>query len=528
MNRIHTLWAGVIAIGSISAAAADVKAGRTTVLGPFTGHYAPLHPDNLAPHRIAYYGTDLGWTYEHAGKLQILFGDTAATEKGELIEASSKMVYDDGFGTIDLKEWPDPSRITSTRIPLIRLGQNPGTTEMSAINPGHAMESFKTPLAGFSNGRREFGIFYSSKQQGCSSNAPCSNGFVCDTGLGFIAERYDTDKGQTIACVDGSPLCNSDTMLAPDGKPLAGSGFCIDPSSSVWAKSDVGRISSVVVKNLVGLRSESDPRLYTDTRKWFTSKFSNPAVRTEGAGASQRVLIWGRPGFIGVGARGRSLAMYYAYADMPAGPAFEWNVHYYTGTDPKGVPQYSRSEKDAAAVDLDSTREGIQSEEVYDIVDQMSIAWVEPLEKWVMFYGGGMIKLTSPLLPNCGVLEIFTRAECKDVVVGNGAIRMRSADNPWGPWSPPQDILVGGDPDKRPLEGQFAPGGILRHPDCVGSTCATPTNWEGVNPREYGFLYGANIIEQWIRPAGDGVDILWNASTWTPYRVVLLRTRINR
>jgi len=62
MNCTHTLWAGVIALGSTHAAAADVKAGHTTVLGPFSGHYAPLHPDNLSPHRIAYYGTDLGWT----------------------------------------------------------------------------------------------------------------------------------------------------------------------------------------------------------------------------------------------------------------------------------------------------------------------------------------------------------------------------------------------------------------------------------------------------------------------------------
>jgi hypothetical protein len=42
----------------------------------------------------------------------------------------------------------------------------------------------------------------------------------------------------------------------------------------------------------------------------------------------------------------------------------------------------------------------------------------------------------------------------------------------------------------------------------------------------YGWFYGANIIEEWITPAGDGVDILWNASTWDPYRVILLRTRI--
>src|SRR5262245_29608854 len=78
-------------------AVADPTVGQTTVLGPFTGVGAPLHPANKSPHLIKYYGTDLGWSYEHAGKLQILFGDTAATEKGELIEASSKAVYDDGF-----------------------------------------------------------------------------------------------------------------------------------------------------------------------------------------------------------------------------------------------------------------------------------------------------------------------------------------------------------------------------------------------------------------------------------------------
>jgi hypothetical protein len=63
---------------------------------------------------------------------------------------------------------------------------------------------------------------------------------------------------------------------------------------------------------------------------------------------------------------------------------------------------------------------------------------------------------------------------------------------------------------------------------------------------DYGWLYGANIIEEWIRSAAAGepaaargdsrrvngaaraaVDVIWNASTWDPYRVILLRTRIN-
>jgi hypothetical protein len=326
------------------------------------------------------------------------------------------------------------------------------------------------------------------------------------------------------------------------GKPIAGSGFCTDPTSSAWAKSDVGRISSIAVKQLIGVRSTSDPRIYGEGREWFTNKFANVAARTvqdfvpgrgkpnysvaAGGGANRRVLLWGRPGFIGVGARGRPLALYFAYADMPAGPGFDWKLRYYIGTDARGAPQFSGDEKAAAALDLDSTREALQTQEPYDVIDHTSVAWVAPLRKWVMFYGGGIVKLPTPTLPTCGVLELFTRGECKDVVVGNGAIRMRTADHPWGPWTPPQDVLVGGDPEKSPPEFQYRPGGVLRHPDCVGESCTDSTDWEGVNPREYGFLYGVNIIAEWTRPAGGGADLIWNASTWNPYRVVLLRTRI--
>jgi hypothetical protein len=547
MNRVIRVWAGLLLAAIQPLAVADPTAGQTTVLGPFTGVGAPLHPANKAPLLIKYYGTDLGWSYEHRGQLHFLFGDTAATEKGELIEASSKSVYDDGFGTIDLKEWPDPALITPQNIPLIKLGQNPGTTEMSAINPGHALESFKTPLGGFSNGREEFGLFYASKPQACRVNADCTNGLTCDVGLGYLGERPDTDKGQTVGCVDGTQACKADTVFDAAGKPLSGSGFCTDPSSSAWADTEVGRISGMLVKNLVGIRSTADPRRYATIREWMTNKFANVTPRTVadfvpvrgsgrdkqdygsavGAGGNQRVFLWGRPGFVGVGARGRTLGLYFAYADMPAGDDGPFKLHSYSGTDAKGVPKFSRNERDAAAADLDSRRDGVQAAELYDVVDQVSVSWVEPLKKWVMLYGGGMITLPTPIA-QCGVLEFFTRGECKDVVIGNGAIRMRTADYPWGPWTPPQDVIVGGDPAKSPPENLYAPGGVLRHPDCVDKSCAPHTNWDGVNPREYGFLYGVNIIEQWTRPAGNGVDIIWNASTWDPYRVILLRTRIER
>jgi hypothetical protein len=294
----------------------------------------------------------------------------------------------------------------------------------------------------------------------------------------------------------------------------------------------------------VGVRSKEDPRKYGDIRLWLTNRFVNVTARTverfvpenEGgeveadyrnarsADDAQRVFLWGRPGFISVNATGRTLGLYFAYADLPAGDDFEWDLHYYTGTK-DGIPQFSPNEGDAQPLDLDAGRDGIQPKETHDLSQQMSVSWIEPLNKWVMFYGGGITTLPSPPLPNCGVLEIFTRFECKQVVVGNGAVRMRSADDPWGPWSAPQEVIAGGDPGV-PGSGQYGPGGVLHHPACEADTCATHTRTQFYHPDEYGFFYSANIIEEWTRAADGGVEIYWNASTWDPYRVVLLRTRI--
>jgi hypothetical protein len=111
------------------------------------------------------------------------------------------------------------------------------------------------------------------------------------------------------------------------------------------------------------------------------------------------------------------------------------------------------------------------------------------------------------------------------VNMGNGAVHAHLRRSR-GPWTPPQDD-AGGVPADGPI-GQYGPGGALRHAACTDSTCAPHSDMFAYHADEYGLFYSANIIEQWIRPAGNGVDILWNASTWDPYRVVLLRTHIRK
>ncbi len=285
-----------------SGAIADPAPVSTTVLGPLVGVGAPLDPANQAPKPIAFYGTDLGFTYEHAGELKILFGDTSATGSGDPIEASTGQRLDDGFGSIDLARWPDPAKIAAGNLPLVRLGQNPGTTEMSAIDVGHALDLFKTPIGGFSNGAREFGLFYLSKPQVCSNDAACS-GLVCDTGLGYVGERPEVQEGLTFGCVDGGPYCAADTMNDAAGKPVAGSGLCVDRTSSMWRDDDLGRIAGVAVTHRIGLRDTVEPKRYRPIRDWPTNKFANLALRTvqdfdpaRGAGRAQQDYRAAHPG----------------------------------------------------------------------------------------------------------------------------------------------------------------------------------------------------------------------------------------
>ena len=394
---------------------------------------------------------------------------------------------------------------------------------MEGIDPGVPMEALKTPLGGFSNGTHEFALFLTGKPQSCRVDADCRTesgaGLTCDAGLGFLFGPPDKNEGLTLPCLDGTPACTAETASA-SGTGAAPSGLCVDRKSSIVGASDFGRVGAYAIRQLIALRSSTDPHLYTGAREWLTNKFTNVAVRA----AQDRVLLWGRPGFVGLNVKGSTMGLYFAYVDMPVGARLSWRPHYYAGSD-AGAPRFSTSESAAVPLDLDSTRAGMQTQETHDIVQQMSVVWIEPLKKWVMFYGGGVSTFPIPgFATHCGVLEIFARSECKDVTIGNGAVRMRTADHPWGPWTPPQDVIVGGDAAHRPLEYQYAPGGVLHHPACSGRACVSAS--AHMRQGDYGWLYGANIIEEWTRPVDTGVEVIWNASTWDPYRVILLKTRI--
>lgn len=565
MKALKLALAGtLVALGApVSSAAPTV--GPTTVIGPFVGPNALLHAGNKPPanQTIAFAGTDLGWNYVHNGDLRVLFGDTHATQTGDPIDPAytpgaghTAYTFDDGFGTVDLDVWNNPAAFSSTNIPTILLAQHASSTNAKALNPQHWQDGFKTPFGGWSNGTQEFGIFYTSKPQGCQTNNHCDDhlsNLTCDTGLAFWNEEYFDQKSFTGVCTDYTWGCLNDTMVNAFGFPIPGTGFCRDTTSTIYSNNAVGRILATGTKHHVGVRSATDEREYVNIKVWLTTKFRNITLATvqdfvpadgsgyqnhnynvaQSSGSARRVLLWGRPGFVGINATNRNTGLYFGYIDMPTSSTFTWSVKYYTGTV-AGVPQFSTSESAAVALDLNSAVAGVQATEVHDIVLLQNVVWVDHLKKWVMLYGGSLSNNSLPIFATCGITEFFVgAAECAQVARGNHAIRMRTADDPWGPWSTPQDFFVPGNPQANPPTGYYnGTGGagtpnIFYHPNCSG-TCRAHYNHPLYNSAvEFGVPYAPNIVVPWITAVGNNVDVTWLMSTWNPYGVYVMKTRIN-
>ncbi len=271
-----------------------------------------------------------------------------------------------------------------------------------------------------------------------------------------------------------------------------------------------------------------------------SNKFINVTVRTvarftgktEGSDygpGADALLVWGRPGF--VGEQGREARLYLQVQRLPLALDRNGRAHlrprYFAGVKRSGAPRWSRHEARAEPLALDGVVGG-DPHEVLPIVDQMAIAWLpSPVGKWVMLYGGDLADY------------LLTDAANDRPGPAPGSIRIRFADHPWGPWTPPAPHLVPGDP--LVAGTAYGPGGFLFHTQC---TSAGPPLCAPSDPSrppdvflpgcpsfaaafDIGRLYAPNIIDTYTRANGaGGVDFTWNVSTWNPYGVVVLKTTV--
>jgi hypothetical protein len=154
-----------------------------------------------------------------------------------------------------------------------------------------------------------------------------------------------------------------------------------------------------------------------------------------------------------------------------------------------------------------------------------TITWLgDPVRKWMMLYGGDF--------PDVLLLDTAAANQTR------GPLRVRFADFPWGPWSPAQEYLSPGAPDKPGTP--YGPGGFMFHTDCVDTSAAKCTKSDPVRPADsflpgcptitpqfdIGRMYGVNIIDPYTQPSGTGLDVTWNFSTWNPYGVLLMRSHV--
>ena len=539
-----------VVASSLDAAAQAWTVQSTQIIAPLAGRLATPAAGQEIARRFA---PDLGLIDVHGGQLRIIFGDAIRLIDGDPIS----WVRDDVQGHISLADFPDgdtvdayaamhpaapeePSwwrqgpPITYRLTPLGRastISLHDGGRFGRVLNTG----LFKAPLAAFSNARTGdesgfFTIYARSVPLQCSGGdqPACEEGFECEPRLGKLFGALFEDGA---VCMLGERYCRA----------TPGGGLCVDPTSSLYHRElPAGLRQAVAWLHSVGNADRNVPERYF-TRSWATNKFGNLTARTvndfdparaHGEGndyrptdgrnpAASKVFLWGRPGYVGTKADGRDLHVYFAVADLPVHSAageFAWEPRYFAGLSPSGEPQFSPVQGDAVPLDLGGSPR--PESEAFDVVNQMSISWVEPLGSWVMLYGGG----ANPALVDLFSSDLGSMVEQDP----EGAIRVRFARQPWGPWSAPQRLFAGGDPnplgEAPPEQSQYAPGGILRHPMCTSTGCAPrePTQ----DPNDYGFLYAANVIDVWTEARPHGATLYWNVSTWHPYQVVLMRSEI--
>jgi len=528
MRRL--LVASLLGMVAVAPAAARIVA-TTAIVGPLAGPNAPLAQPGLR-----FYGTDLGWTVEHRGTLLMLFGDTWSHAR---FLCETVPLNDDCQATLPL--------VSPAGVPPLTFATRPGAPDLlDPILVFRGAESLdmgfiRTPLAAFSDGTDLIGLFGRPEYVPCTRRSPrrppsCRpyEHLTCTQAVGrctpaVIGLSGVCDAGTGAGCLPGQTCTATAT------------GLCVDAGSSQNDGTPASTLFTAAVTLEIATQDRAAPASYHEVATLATNKFLNSTVRTVARFTARRrgndygrgsgaLLWWGRPGFSTAG--GREAQLYLLTHKLPfrrdAKDRARFRPKYFAGMNPKnGEPRWTRRESKALPLALDGVGGG-SPHEVLPIPNQMAVSFVgAPLDTWVMIYGGDLADylLADPANARPGPAP--------------GAIRIRFAEHPWGPWTAPEPLLAPGSP---PVAGDpYGPGGVLFHVACQDqgpSACARsdpsrPTDAffpgcpELGRTFDVGRFYGPNVIDAYTRPDGTGgVDVFWNVSTWNPYSVVFVRTNL--
>jgi len=174
-----------------------------------------------------------------------------------------------------------------------------------------------------------------------------------------------------------------------------------------------------------------------------------------------------------------------AYLSVVPAAQFEsgTGTRYFAGLDSSGAPAWSEKESDAKPIVENGT------------MGDLSVTWCKELGLWLMTYD-------SRTPATRGILFSYSRT-------------------PWGPWSAPQvifqparDHAVGKfihDPDANPNDGLAGP--------VIGKGQANPDAVRGGE-------YAPYVVERFTKVEGSELNLYYVLSTWNPYVVVLMKSRL--
>ena len=188
------------------------------------------------------------------------------------------------------------------------------------------------------------------------------------------------------------------------------------------------------------------------------------------------ILVWG------TGAYRKSDA----YLSIVPAAQFETGkgTRYFAGLDVGSAPVWSEKESDARAIVQNGT------------MGDLSVTWCKDLGLWLMTYDS---REPAPR----GILFSYSRT-------------------PWGPWSEPQVIFNG--------MRDGAIGKFIHNPQAnPDDGLAGPVIGKGqANPQAvHGGAYAPYVIERWTKVQGSELSIYYVLSTWNPYVVILMKSRLH-
>ena len=154
---------------------------------------------------------------------------------------------------------------------------------------------------------------------------------------------------------------------------------------------------------------------------------------------------------------------------------------YFAGMDAAGAPSWSANESEARPIVQNGT------------LGDLSVTWCKDLGLWLMTY--------DRRAPTRGIAFSYSRT-------------------PWGPWSEPQ-ILFNAASDGL---GRFIHNPNSSPPDGL----AGPVIGKGqMNPDAvHGGAYAPYVVERWTKLQGSELSLYYVLSTWNPYVVVLMKSRL--